>query len=52
MRGLHNTGAYLQPGPREYDEVTAEDRRRPTDVRSTSVEKSSTRTRLSGSAAR
>ncbi len=47
-----NTGANLQPGPIEYDEAPAEDRRRPTDVRSTSVETTSTRVPVSGSAAR
>ncbi len=40
--GTHNTGANLQPGPIEYVEVPAEDRRCPTDVRSTSVETNST----------
>src|SRR6478752_7614833 len=40
-----NTGANLQPGPIEYDEASAEDRRRPADVRSTSVETTSTQDR-------
>ena len=41
-----NTGANLQPGPIEYDGALAEDRRRPADVRSTSVETTPTRDRV------